>query len=265
MKNPSPFSSFWKIIIVVALALGSLGTVLAVANAPTEAPIARSGNISFRVTNGQVNFSNGGNTYTVTNGVVALPAGATWYADLVAAGVLQYTTATGSAMFYGPNLMTVGTGAVVDIQSGSSVTLAGSLVGNPVFSGDIQARNISATGSISGTSFNALTGVSASLSGNVAAGSFSSVGDAAHRNITATGTISLAGGAFSGPIRYGFVASEANGAAITHGFASTPTVCVATPQYAATGVNTTTIGTIGATTFTVTMASTGPLFWMCGK
>jgi len=83
----------------------------------------------------------------------------------------------------------------------------------------------------------------------------------AARNITATGTIAADSVTFTGPIKYGYVASQVDGADITHGFSTTPTVCIVS----ATSGYTASVGVITTTLFTANVGATTPVYWMCGK
>jgi hypothetical protein len=113
---------------------------------------------------------------------------------------------------------------------------------------DVTARNITTTGTISATD-------------HLSATSMSVVGDVTARNITATGTIAADSVTFTGPIKYGYVASQVDGANITHGFATTPTVCIVS----ATSGYTASVGVITTTLFTANVGATTPVYWMCGK
>lgn len=80
-------------------------------------------------------------------------------------------------------------------------------------------------------------------------------------NVNTAGTLGIGGVTFSGPIKYGTAASYDQGAAITHGFATTPTVCFIGPVRDVTSTL-----TIGATTFSSDMATVAePIYWFCGK
>ncbi len=81
-------------------------------------------------------------------------------------------------------------------------------------------------------------------------------------NIAGTSPVLAIGGVgFSGPIKYGTAATYTSGAAITHGFTVTPTMCMLQPTRDVTSTL-----TIGETTFSSDMASVAtPIYWMCGK
>jgi len=113
---------------------------------------------------------------------------------------------------------------------------------------DVTARNITTTGTISATD-------------HLSATSMSVVGDVTARNITTTGTLAADGVTFTGPIKYGYVASQVDGADITHGFSTTPTVCIVS----ATSGYTASVGVITTTLFTANVGATTPVYWMCGK
>lgn len=79
--------------------------------------------------------------------------------------------------------------------------------------------------------------------------------------LNVTSTLSLAGVSFTGPIKYGTASSYTSGAAITHSFATTPTACLLFPVRDVTSTL-----TLGATTFSSDMATAAePIYWFCGK
>ncbi len=81
--------------------------------------------------------------------------------------------------------------------------------------------------------------------------------------ITATNVISMAGATFTGPIKYGAEATYSAGAAITHGFATTPTVC---GLIGSSALITASVQGISSTTFSLlTEANGATVYWMCGK
>jgi len=101
------------------------------------------------------------------------------------------------------------------------------------------------------------TGCTLSAAGVLQCDGAATIGGAA----TVTGTLTVGGESFSGAVKYGTAATYANQAAITHGFATTPTVCILQPVRDVTSTL-----TIGATTFSSDMASIAtPIYWMCGK
>jgi len=119
---------------------------------------------------------------------------------------------------------------------------------------DVTARNITTTGAIT-------TSTTLGSVGAATVGSLTTAGDVAARNITATGTIAADSVTFTGPIKYGYVASQVDGADITHGFSTTPTVCIVS----ATSGYTASVGVITTTLFTANVGATTPVYWMCGK
>jgi hypothetical protein len=80
-------------------------------------------------------------------------------------------------------------------------------------------------------------------------------------NVNTTGSLAIGSVTFTGPVKYGYVAAQANGVAIVHGFATTPTVCIV----GATGMYTATTGPITTTAFLAYVSATSPVYWMCGK
>ncbi len=76
---------------------------------------------------------------------------------------------------------------------------------------------------------------------------------------TAT-TLQIGGVAFSGAMKYGTSATYVEGTSITHGFATTPTVCLLTPMPI---TGTLTITTTGFSSDTGMAAV--PIYWMCGQ
>ncbi len=79
--------------------------------------------------------------------------------------------------------------------------------------------------------------------------------------LTTTNNMNMNGATFSGPIKYGTQSTYTQGASITHGFATTPTVCIISPMQ-----NITATYSLAETTFSTNMQSTSnPIYWMCGK
>ena len=101
-----------------------------------------------------------------------------------------------------------------------------------------------------------ITAASIVTQGNASLVSVSTTG-----NITTSGSLSLAGATFSGPIKYGTLAVYTSGLSISHGFVTTPTMCILEPIRDVTSTL-----TITATGFSSNMASVAtPIYWMCGK
>ncbi len=113
------------------------------------------------------------------------------------------------------------------------------------------------------------------INGNLDADSFSTAGNmdittmnntganpvTVNDNLVVTGTLSVNGATFTGPIKYGTAASYNKGASITHGFATTPTMCILQPTRDVTSTL-----TITATGFSSDMATVAePIYWMCGQ
>jgi hypothetical protein len=79
--------------------------------------------------------------------------------------------------------------------------------------------------------------------------------------LTSTNVISMTGATFTGPLKYGTVATYTTGSAITHGFVSTPTMCLMFPSRDVTETL-----TLATTTFASDRASqASPIYWACGK
>jgi hypothetical protein len=193
---------------------------------------------------------------------------------LTANSVNVTTSLTTSADLSTRNITATGTLSTSGVSSLYGVTANSLSVTN-----DVNARNITATGTLSvagSAAFGASNFYSAmNVDANVDADSFSTAGNidmttmnntgvnpvTINDDLVVTGTLSLTGATFTGPIKYGYVPSQSSGAAITHGFATTPTTCLVSADAAITP----TIGTINETTFTVTVGTTGPVYWMCGQ
>ncbi len=78
---------------------------------------------------------------------------------------------------------------------------------------------------------------------------------------TATATTLQVGGvSFSGAMKYGTAATYVAGTSITHGFATTPTVCLVTPMPITGTLSITTTGFSSDTGMTAV-----PIYWMCGQ
>lgn len=79
--------------------------------------------------------------------------------------------------------------------------------------------------------------------------------DLTTRNITGTGTLSLAA------LQWGVAASVADGGTITHNMTTAPTACVVS----ASGGITASVKALYAVTMTVYVPSTATVYWFCGK
>ena len=79
--------------------------------------------------------------------------------------------------------------------------------------------------------------------------------------VNITGTISKSGVSFTGVMKWGAAAVYTSGESITHGFATTPTVCILQPARDVTSTL-----TITATGFSSDMATVEEsIYWMCGQ
>lgn len=79
-------------------------------------------------------------------------------------------------------------------------------------------------------------------------------------NLVVTGTLSVNGETFTGPVKYGTAASYTSGARVAHGFSVTPTMCMIWPAPITATV------TITSTGFTSDIATTAnPVMWLCGQ
>lgn len=79
--------------------------------------------------------------------------------------------------------------------------------------------------------------------------------------VNITGTISKAGVSFTGVAKWGTASSYTSGSSISHGFATTPTMCILQPARDVT--STLTITTTGFSSDMATVAT--PIYWMCGQ
>lgn len=78
--------------------------------------------------------------------------------------------------------------------------------------------------------------------------------------MTVTGNLAANGVAFSGPVKYGTATTYTSGTSISHGFATTPTICIFSPREI---TSTLTITTTGFSCDTATHSN--PIYWICGK
>lgn len=74
-----------------------------------------------------------------------------------------------------------------------------------------------------------------------------------------TGAVSISGASFTGPIKYGTSATYTSGTNISHGFTTTPTMCIFSP------LPVTATLTITSTGFSANWTNANPVYWMCGK
>ncbi len=115
-------------------------------------------------------------------------------------------------------------------------------------SGEIQALGV--------TNFDSIT-----LSGDLNAANVTASSAVSGATFDGSSSLAINGVTFSGPIKFGTAANYTSGAAITHGFATTPTVCLMEPARDVTSTL-----TIGATTFSSNRATQAtPIYWVCGK
>ncbi len=146
-------------------------------------------------------------------------------------------------------------------NAGTDFTENGGLTANGGFTGTINTAaqtNITSLGTQAATlnmGNNPIVNV-----GN-ASTDFDSSGGLTTVYLTTTNNMSMNGATFSGPIKYGTQANYTQGASITHGFGTTPTVCIISPMQ-----NISATFTLAETTFSTNMQSTSnPIYWMCGK
>ncbi len=113
-------------------------------------------------------------------------------------------------------------------------------------------------GTFTGLSGTYLTSTNASLTNEtVTAGTFTGLSST---YLTSTNVISMSGATFTGPVKYGTAATYTKDAAITHGFATTPTICMLWPA------EITATLTITTTAFSSNTANhANPIYWMCGQ
>jgi hypothetical protein len=120
-------------------------------------------------------------------------------------------------------------------------------------SGAITATSINASGAINAATLGAQTTITGTT---VTAATLNAT------TVVSATALQIGLDTFTGAMHYGVTGAYTSGAAITHGFTTAPISCVVTPSAAMT----VSIGTLGATTFTVTTSANGNLlYWMCGK
>ncbi len=272
----------FNIAAVISLVIGVffVGKMI-LFNVPADQPVARSGGFATNC------YAASGSTWTADDGCTWLvKSGGTFQMD------------SGSTLSLASNAVSTGDGQYRNITATGtlSVTGASTLVGavtgksNATFTGDVQAKNITATGTLSvsgaatmisalnmsnavinnignaGTAFDASGGLTANN------GFTGTLHTAAQTTVTALGTlgyltvtnpISMAGATFTGPIKYGVATNYTSGAAITHGFALTPTVC---GMLGSSVLVTATVSIAATTTFSFTTGANGAtIYWMCGQ
>ncbi len=86
-------------------------------------------------------------------------------------------------------------------------------------------------------------------------------GDLSAANVDATTAIKINSVSFSGVAKWGAAATYTSGSSITHGFATTPTVCLMLPARDVT--STLTITATGFSSNRATQAT--PVYWFCGQ
>jgi len=161
---------------------------------------------------------------------------------------------TGNVDIYGTMANATGTLAADSLAvgggygaAGCTITSAGALSCNDAIVTDSGITSGDATGSAGSLALTNGTSNSITATGSTGA-------------LAAT-SLSLGGATFSGAIKYGTAASYTQGASITHGFATTPTMCMIWPNQ-----NITSTLTMVASTFSSNMQTTGsPIYWLCGK
>jgi len=267
----------FNVIAVLALALGAF--LLLKPPTPYEAPIART-TTTYNVTNGATGFIFAATPYTVTNGQVALDDSQyAYYKPLIDAGVLVVAGATGSNVFVNSTLARIGSGGSLDVQAGSTFTVAAPVLGDPAFAGNVTITGTSAlvgevtttgaatvggdlavTGKVTATGSTALNGgLSMDTSAFTVADTTGNTVISGSLNVT--GGLSMSGVAFTGPVKFGTASVYTSGASITHGFATTPTICLLQPARDVTSTL-----TITSTGFSSNMATVSePIYWMCAK
>jgi hypothetical protein len=136
-----------------------------------------------------------------------------------------------------------------------TTSIAGNLAGN------VTSTGVNTFGSASATYLTGTTSIAGNLAGNVTSTGSNTFGTASSTYLTSTNAISMQGETFTGPIKYGTAANYTSSAAITHGFATTPTMCIIFPSRDVTETL-----TLATTTFASDRASQAtPVYWMCGK
>lgn len=204
-----------------------------------EPPIART-TTAYNVTNGATGFVFASTPYTATNGQVAVDDSQyAYYKPLIDAGVLVQAGATGANVFVNSTLARIGNGGSLDVQAGSTFTVAAPVKGNPAFSGNVT-----------------VTGTSTFVGQATASGGLTSP------NLTATTSISGAALSIGTNTLSGFSiisASVTNGALVAHNLGAIPkVVCQPISGGTATGITDTIwISATNTTSFTVGIIEIG--------
>ncbi len=222
------------------------------------------------VTSGGINVSNAvisniGNASTDfdLSGGLTVAGGITGTVNTAAQTSITSLGTQAATLNMGNNVISNIGNASTDFDTSGGLTVAGGITGTV---------NTAAQTSI--TSVGTLSGLN--VSGNVTATNFSgTLTTAAQPNVTSIGTqtnltasnaitasttLVLGTNSFTGAIKYGTSATYVEGTSITHGFATTPTVCLLTPMPI---TGTLTITTTGFSSDTGMAAV--PIYWMCGQ
>lgn len=252
-----------NVIAVLALALGAF--LLLKPPTPYEAPIART-TTTYNVTNGATGFIFAATPYTVTNGQVALDDSQyAYYKPLIDAGVLVVAGATGSNVFVNSTLARIGSGGSLDVQAGSTFTVAAPVLGNPAFAGNVTISGTSALVGVATTTSdlsvgNLLTTTGAAkLNGGLSVDSTAfTVADATGNTVISgsaniSGGLSMSGVSFTGPIKYGTASTVISGTGISHGIGTTPTLFMIMPYVLQDTTYTQTLYAYGCNTSTCTV------------
>lgn len=171
-----------RLVTIGAILVAVLVSMAVISCQPKSRPItyqvaptasATSTSTTYYVTNGASALVIGGVTYTVTNGsVTLLDVDYALYKPLIDNGTLVQTL-PGAGVFVNANTVHVGTGAVLDVQSGSVVTLNTTISGSTTFVGPITSTggfvgNTSGvhTGNVTGATYVTSTNLVGNLTGN---------------------------------------------------------------------------------------------------
>lgn len=232
---------FWRVLIVLAIVLA--GFALGFALVQTRPVVVQGGfsqqvvtMVEYRVTDGSSRISYGGDSYTVTDGLVSLPYTATWAADMVAAGILERVGAPSANLYYGGNALRVATSGTLDIQSGAVLSINAPIRTDLAVSGTLNV-----VGAVTVTN-----------------------------DIVVTGMLTLEGLAFSGPVVFGNASGVVSGTTIAHGLGTTPTAAALAPSYLGAFTNTIYVLATDATSITVALGysegvTTTDVYWFAGK
>jgi hypothetical protein len=182
-------------------------------------------------------------------------------------GAIYFAEGGKSQVFQDGSSATYQSGSTLTTASGSTLAMAGWMNATGVITatggivGNVTSTGVNTFGSVSATYITGTTSISGNLAGNVTSTGSNTFGTASSTYLTSTNAISMQGATFTGPVKYGTAASYESAAAITHGFATTPTMCIIFPSRDVTETL-----TLAATTFSSDRASQAtPVYWVCGK